>query len=85
VGLYPLGGQIYRYILLLFLQLENYTLPKVFENFLPPDGQHRIDFDGAKFMEAAGLGGPVAANYFTVEGATVQERSQGITGLALMP
>lgn len=67
-GPHPPAGQNHRYILMLFVQPDGYRIPEDFKSFIPPDIPHRLGFNVTKFMEAAGLGAPVVANYFTVQG-----------------
>nr|QTE75999.1 ScyL1 [Scytalidium album] len=90
-GPHPPAGQIHRYILLLFIQPEEYTFPEDFERFLPADIPHRVDFDVTEFVKAAELAEPVAANYFTVEGLGLSSKEElkreveGLSGFVLVP
>lgn len=67
-GPHPPAGQEHRYILMLFLQPDEFRMPEKFKSFVPPDISHRIEFNVTSFMEEACLAAPVAANYFTVRG-----------------
>ncbi|KAF2685510.1 PEBP-like protein [Lentithecium fluviatile CBS 122367] len=59
----PIGDVAHAYTALLFAQPDNFSVPAQFTDVL----QSRVFFDTAAFVEAAGLGSPIAANYFRVQ------------------
>jgi phosphatidylethanolamine-binding protein len=59
----PVGDVAHAYTALLFAQPANFSVPAQFTEVL----QSRVFFDTAAFVEAAGLGSPIAANYFRVQ------------------
>ncbi|PYH93969.1 PEBP-like protein, partial [Aspergillus ellipticus CBS 707.79] len=56
----------HRYVYLLFDQPRTYTFPACFSHIFPPTPAARAGFDAAQFVAAAGLGPPVAGNWFFV-------------------
>ncbi|KIY00999.1 uncharacterized protein Z520_03665 [Fonsecaea multimorphosa CBS 102226] len=71
----PAGDEAHRYTLLLYSQPEGFSIPASFESFFDStDSNARISFDMAGFAAAAGIGQPVAANWFEV-----QNTSQAVT------
>lgn len=61
----PAGDIAHAYTLLLFAQPANFSVPKQFLDVL----QSRVPFDVKAFVTAAGLGTPLASNYFKVQEA----------------
>ncbi|PWY74901.1 citrate synthase [Aspergillus eucalypticola CBS 122712] len=62
----PPTNSHHRYLYLLYTQPPNYTFPECFEHILPPTAEARAGFDMKLFADAAGLGTPVAGNWFYV-------------------
>lgn len=63
------GPPTHHYTQLLFRQPVNFTIPPEFEYYLPLDMKNitnRVAFPLPKFVQAAGLAGPVAGNYFSL-------------------
>jgi citrate synthase len=59
----------HHYTQLLFRQPANFTIPPAFEYYMPLDPKNitdRVAFPLPKFVQAAGLGDPVAGNYFSL-------------------
>lgn len=65
VGPTPPPGPSHRYMLLLFVQPFGYRMPECFSGMLPLTLPARQGFNIEQFMQVAGLGNPVAANYFS--------------------
>ncbi|OAP60394.1 hypothetical protein AYL99_05396 [Fonsecaea erecta] len=64
----PAGDKAHRYTLLLYPQPENFDIPSSFESFFDStDSDARLGFDMAGLAAAAGIGQPVAANWFEVQ------------------
>ncbi|KIW32370.1 uncharacterized protein PV07_03922 [Cladophialophora immunda] len=64
----PAGDQAHRYTLLLYSQPKDFSIPSSFQSFFDSsDSDARLGFDMAGFADAAGLGQPVAANWFEVQ------------------
>ncbi|KAJ5179281.1 hypothetical protein N7492_002491 [Penicillium capsulatum] len=57
-------GSHHRYIYLLYEQSETYEFPDCFSHIPPKTLDGRAGFDMREFMSAAGLGSPIALNYF---------------------
>ena len=66
VGPSPPPGPSHRYTLLLFVQPSGYVFPECFSYMLPLTVAARSGFNLHQFMQVAGLGEPIAANYFYV-------------------
>ena len=64
VGPSPPPGPSHRYTFLLFVQPSGYVFPECFSDMLPLTLPARQGFDIEQFMQVAGLGKPIAANYF---------------------
>ncbi|OAG37749.1 hypothetical protein AYO21_07992 [Fonsecaea monophora] len=63
----PGGDGPHRYTLLLYPQPEGFTVPQAYISFSPPaDTNARYPFNMSGFAAAAGLGQPIAANWFRV-------------------
>jgi len=63
----PGGDGAHRYNLLLYVQPENFAVPQAYASFSPPaDANERYPFNMSGFAAAAGLGQPIAGNYFRV-------------------
>ena len=60
----PPPGPSHRYTFLLFVQPSGYVFPECFSDMLPLELPAREGFNIEQFMQAAGLGKPIAANYF---------------------
>ena len=61
----PPGTGKHTYVILLFNQPANFIFPKAYAYLDPPvNATLRINFQLDKFVEAAGLGQPVAATYW---------------------
>ncbi|KAJ5404539.1 hypothetical protein N7509_004410 [Penicillium cosmopolitanum] len=60
----PPPNSHHRYVFLLFAQPPDYRFPKCFSHIPPKTPDARAGFDLRQFMHAAGLGPPVAVNYF---------------------
>ncbi|RAL04653.1 putative citrate synthase [Aspergillus ibericus CBS 121593] len=56
----------HRYVYLLYQQPPTYIFPTCFDYIFPPTAHARAGFDVRQFTAVAGLGGPVAGNYFFV-------------------
>lgn len=69
----PPNGTMHRYVELLFIQPEEYKFPEQYQRFLAPTIPARLGFNVSEFASDARLGGPIAANYFTVEGGEKPE------------
>lgn len=54
----------HRYVYFLFEQPSSYRSPQCFSHIPPKTVDARAGFDMREFMHAAGLGTPVAVNYF---------------------
>jgi hypothetical protein len=59
----PVGDVAHAYTALLFAQPANFSVPAEFTGVL----QSRVFFNTDAFVKAAGLGSPLAANYFRVQ------------------
>ncbi|KAI9744087.1 MAG: hypothetical protein M1818_002239 [Claussenomyces sp. TS43310] len=73
----PAGGTPHNYQLLLYLQPSNFTFPADLKHFLGPVQNLtdtalavRIGFNATNFAQEAGLGSPMAANWFRVGNVT---------------
>ncbi|GFN21317.1 putative MFS efflux transporter [Aspergillus tubingensis] len=66
IGPQPPTNSHHRYLYLLYTQPPNYTFPECFEHIFPPTAEARAGFDMKLFVDAAGLGTPVAGNWFYV-------------------
>ncbi|RAL01024.1 mitochondrial 54S ribosomal protein mL38 [Aspergillus ibericus CBS 121593] len=75
----PLEGPAHDYILLLYSQPEDYSLPVCLESLLPATDAARLGFDLDEFEEVTGLGTPVAANWFQVVNPTPASTTYAIT------
>ena len=84
VGPAPPPGPSHRYILLLFVQPSDYVFPECFSDMLPLTLAARQGFDIELFVQVAGLGEPIAANYFFVgnEGPVTATRVATATSLS---
>ncbi|RAL12612.1 mitochondrial 54S ribosomal protein mL38 [Aspergillus homomorphus CBS 101889] len=63
----PTEGPAHNYTFLLFKQPQNFTVPRQYSPFLATTSNtpyNRINFPLMEFVKEAGLGEPVAANYF---------------------
>jgi len=70
----PGGDGPHRYDLLLYPQPEGFAVPEAFASFSPPaDVNARFPFNMSGFAVAAGLGQPIAANWFRVVNDTTTE------------
>ena len=71
IGPQPTSLLPHLYILLLFAQPANFTIPSAFAAFLPlgKGGLNRINFPVVEFVKETAIGNPIAANYFK-EGST---------------
>ncbi|EHA26646.1 26 kDa secreted antigen [Aspergillus awamori] len=75
----PLEGPAHDYILLLYSQPEDYSLPDCLESLLPATDAARLGFNIDEFEEVTGLGTPVAANWFQVVNPTPATTTYAIT------
>nr|ANF07283.1 phosphatidylethanolamine-binding protein-like protein [Paecilomyces fulvus] len=66
LGPHPPAGNTHRYVFLLFQQPQGYTLPSCFSTIFPETVEARAGFNIDEFIEVAGLGDVVAANYVNV-------------------
>lgn len=79
----PGGDGPHRYTLLLYPQPANFAVPQAFASFSPPaDLNARYPFNMTGFAEAAGLGQPIAANWFRVVNDTTDATSSSSSSLA---
>ncbi|OJJ69579.1 hypothetical protein ASPBRDRAFT_130876 [Aspergillus brasiliensis CBS 101740] len=62
----PPANSHHRYLYLLYTQPPDYIFPDCFEHIFPPTVEARAGFDVRLFAEAAGLGTPLAGNWFYV-------------------
>jgi hypothetical protein len=70
----PGGDGAHRYNLLLYVQPEGFTVPQAYASFSPPaDINARYPFNMSGFAAAAGLGQPVAGNWFRVVNDTTAD------------
>jgi phosphatidylethanolamine-binding protein len=78
VGPSPPPGNPHRYTILLFSQPDSFTFPQSFSSINPPpSGSARIGFNITEFIAAAGLGAPLAGNYFRVVNSSATASSTG--------
>ncbi|EXJ59310.1 uncharacterized protein A1O5_12191 [Cladophialophora psammophila CBS 110553] len=76
----PAGDGPHRYTLLLYPQPEDFTVPQAYISFSPPaDVNARYPFNMSGFAEAAGLGQPIAANWFRVVNDTTSTETGSST------
>ena len=75
----PLEGPAHDYILLLYSQPKDYSLPVCLESLLPATDAARLGFNIEDFEEVTGLGTPVAANWFQVVNPTPATTTIAIT------
>lgn len=81
----PRGTGRHRYILLLFQQPTDFTIPAAFAKIVhPQQTTDRSAFNLTAFVNAAGLDAPVAANFFFAENSTVTP-SSSISGTGEPP
>jgi hypothetical protein len=74
----PGGDRAHRYNLLLYVQPEGFTVPQAYASFSPPaDVNARYPFNMSDFAAAAGLGQPVAGNWFRVINDTTTDSGSG--------
>ena len=64
VGPQPNPGPSHSYVILLFRQPPDYKFPNCFDSIFPISVETRGGFDLRLFIKMAGLGEPLAANYF---------------------
>ncbi|PYH69137.1 putative citrate synthase [Aspergillus vadensis CBS 113365] len=76
----PPTNSHHRYLYLLYTQPPNYTFPECFEHIFPPTAEARAGFDMKLFADAAGLGTPVAGNWFYVRNEVDLPTSSGSEG-----
>lgn len=78
IGPNPPPGTPHRYTFVLFSQPTGFTFPPSFNAINPPsDTSARIGFNITQFVAAAGLGAPLAGNYFTVVNTTATPSTTG--------
>ncbi|KAI9839859.1 MAG: hypothetical protein M1819_000051 [Sarea resinae] len=73
----------HRYTVVLFAQPANFSVPPQYASFVPTNASaptNKFPFDITAFASAAGLGAPVAANYFDVQNTSVAAASTGAVG-----
>jgi hypothetical protein len=75
----PLVGPAHRYVILLFKQPIDYVLPDCYASITPLTLAARMGFDIEEFMQVAGLGSPVGANWFKVKNDTPATTTVAIT------
>ena len=63
----PANGPPHRYVFLLFTQPSGYKLPSCYASITGTTVASRLGFNIEEFLHVAGLGPPVAANYFKAE------------------
>lgn len=79
----PGGDGPHRYTLLLYPQPEGFTVPQAYASFSPPaDANARYPFNMSGFAADAGLGQPVAANWFRVVNDTTTNTASGTASSA---
>lgn len=72
-----LPARPHRYIQLLFNQPSNFSIPTAFQQAVAM----RRGFDYAAFVQQAGLGEVLAANYFLVQNTSVALETSGVEGV----
>ena len=75
----PAGSGPHRYTELLYSQPADFSIPVNYARFFGPDST-RTSFNLSSFVRDAGLGKPVAANYFLAENSTVRGNQTAGTG-----
>ena len=83
VGPTPPPGPSHRYMLLLFVQPSGYVLPECFSEILPLTLPARRGFNVDQFMQAAELGKPIAANYFSAANSNPATSTRVATATSL--
>ena len=80
----PPGGDIaHRYTLLLYPQPKDFTVPEAYASFSPPaDVNARYPFNMSGLADAAGLGQPIATNWFRVINDTATDTGSSATSTA---
>jgi citrate synthase len=63
----PPPGSAHRYVQILFEQPGDFSFPREFEKYLDKKSEARLGFEIKEFINAAGLGEPVAGNWFLVQ------------------
>jgi hypothetical protein len=63
----PPGDSAHRYVQILFEQPDRYIFPPGFDKYLGKNPEARMGFEIKEFIRAAGLGEPVAGNWFLVQ------------------
>ncbi|KAL1968460.1 hypothetical protein VTN77DRAFT_1989 [Rasamsonia byssochlamydoides] len=82
------GPATHHYTQLLFRQPRNFSIPEEFRYALPlnlKNYTNRLAFSLPKFVDAAGLGEPVAANYFDLGGSSSSSSSSSNGTLTRTP
>ena len=73
----PNYSTAHRYIQYLFAQPAGFKIPAPFAGY---SAANRSNFNITKFIDAAGLGKPVAANYFLCSNQTTATNGTGANG-----
>ncbi|KAJ9609567.1 hypothetical protein H2200_005894 [Cladophialophora chaetospira] len=68
----PGGDKAHRYTVIMYNQPEGFSIPSAFTSVFQDksDLSNRLNFDIKGFVDASGLGEPVAANWFEVQNTT---------------
>lgn len=73
-------AQPHRYVILLFEQPANWTIPANYSRFFPPATIYdRLNFSVPDFMSSSGLSGPIGATFFRAMNGTAQQSSVAAT------
>lgn len=74
----PNAGPAHQYVTILYKQPADYELPACLDGVLPA-GNNRAGFNLQQFAGVAGLGDPIAANWFAVQDPTPATTTYQIT------
>ncbi|KAL4996648.1 phosphatidylethanolamine-binding protein [Aspergillus recurvatus] len=78
ISLSPIEGSAHEYVVLLYLQPADFSLPECLRSSaLPETGRAGFNLD--EFVQAAGLGDPVAANWFKMQNPTSATTTYAVT------
>ncbi|KAL4733254.1 phosphatidylethanolamine-binding protein [Aspergillus similis] len=74
----PIEGPAHEYVVMLYLQPADFSLPECLQSSaLPETGRAGFNLD--EFVQAAGLGDPVAANWFKMQNPTPATTTYAVT------
>lgn len=76
----PAGGGPHRYVILLFEQPANWTVPGNYSDISPPVTIYdRLNFSLPDFISSSGLNAPIGATFFRAMNGTAQQSSIAAT------